>query len=362
MHRARDTKAFRFISILFNTLFLVIHSMLLIYFATHGVRLMVGFNIASVLLYAGLYVLIYYKHLTVYTLIGSLEVMAHGIAATLCLGWDTGFCLYCFGLITVVHYVHYVYNSGKLSKFITVFTSLFSALVFFVLRGITWKWETGELSVNYILTPQQMHGFFVFNSIIVFSIIVFVMTQFTANASKSQHDLQSQADSDELTRMYNRHKMRDVLDNVQQNSGKKLSQWATAILDIDDFKHINDTYGHEAGDFVLKNMAEIMKNVASSMDPSRITVGRWGGEEFLVVQEIKTSENGLEKILVTLNRMKDAICNYDFNYNQKHIRITITVGCCVNENDMSIAATIRKADDRLYYGKNHGKNQIVSVG
>ncbi len=154
--------------------------------------------------------------------------------------------------------------------------------------------------------------------------------------------------TDTLTGLYNRLKMDEVL--IQQQEAQKRYDVNTSIilLDIDFFKQVNDKYGHPAGDRVLVQFAKVLK------DNVRVTdyVGRWGGEEFLVVcPNINKKEAGelAQKLLekVRNNQFSDVGA------------ITVSAGVSQLEADQSIQKIISKVDKALYFSKRNGRDQIT---
>ena len=122
-----------------------------------------------------------------------------------------------------------------------------------------------------------------------------------------------------------------------------------AMSDIDNFKRINDTYGHNGGDEVLRTVAETIKNVCGGC-----TVARWGGEEFLIVSEEDISE-GQEM----LERLRRTIESNPVSFEGQEIKVTITIGAASKRTEQTIDQWVQEADNRLYYGKNNGKNRVI---
>ena len=127
------------------------------------------------------------------------------------------------------------------------------------------------------------------------------------------------------------------------------------MTDIDDFKKVNDTYGHGFGDEVLITVANILTENVRKED----YVCRWGGEEFLIVQSCAEDEyeglGGKSLVLKVLEKVR----NYDFDYDSHHIPVTMTAGIATPASGDSVLSVIQKADESLYWGKQHGKNQLV---
>ncbi len=142
--------------------------------------------------------------------------------------------------------------------------------------------------------------------------------------------------TDELTRALNRHGCINHL--------KPIKRYALAMIDIDFFKKINDTYGHDAGDYVLKELSSIIRQNIRERD----LFCRWGGEEFVLILPYTSAENGVK----VLEKLRKKIENYDFN----GIKVTISVG--INEFDGDFESTLKKADEKLYLAKSSGRNKV----
>jgi len=127
--------------------------------------------------------------------------------------------------------------------------------------------------------------------------------------------------------------------------------FAVAMCDIDHFKLFNDKHGHDCGDYVLKEVANLIRSSIRKQDD----VGRWGGEEFLLVFT-DTDKRGAG---VISEKIREAINKRVFNYNGVELRITMTFGVSEFRSDKSVDSCIKDADDALYLGKQKGRNIVV---
>jgi len=163
------------------------------------------------------------------------------------------------------------------------------------------------------------------------------------NASK--HDL--------LTGLSNR---RDIIEKMEKERERHLRRGKpfTVILgDIDNFKNLNDKFGHDAGDYVLKTIGRILKNQVRGIDcPSR-----WGGEEFLIML-VETDIEGGQRVA---ERIRRKIENTKFKYRKTELPVTMTFGLGIYQStDDNIDVCIKRADEALYEGKHQGKNRVVA--
>lgn len=178
------------------------------------------------------------------------------------------------------------------------------------------------------------------------------------DALKSQYQKSvSMALTDGLTGLYNRHYLNAHLGNMVKQSTKNSKKLALMIMDMDHFKFVNDTYGHDAGDMVLKQLAEMISHAARSTD----LPARFGGEEFVVLMP----ETDPAAALGVANRMREAVEATDFviSADGKTIKRTVSIGVAnLFESGDSAEGLLKRADEALYFAKNGGRNNVrVSV-
>lgn len=166
------------------------------------------------------------------------------------------------------------------------------------------------------------------------------------NVIKMSSEIQNLIELDGLTTLYNRRTCNHMISNAL--SDKK--QLTFVLGDIDYFKQINDTYGHDCGDQILVQISALMKKSVEGCG----FAARWGGEEFLLVYETD-EKTALEKTQGLLENIR----NENFTYNDKEIPVTMTFGLEATDSSTPYETTIKIADDNLYKGKNAGRNQIV---
>lgn len=163
--------------------------------------------------------------------------------------------------------------------------------------------------------------------------------------------LQQMASLDALTQLMNRRSMNEYLSQLVYEKDKKGDVFSVAIADLDFFKKINDNYGHDAGDFILKQVSEIFQKTMEG----RGKVSRWGGEEFLFCFE----ELNVSQAFNILDEMRETIQNTEFKFRDSVINVTITIGLEEYYHITGIEGTISKADEKLYEGKSSGRNRVI---
>lgn len=153
--------------------------------------------------------------------------------------------------------------------------------------------------------------------------------------------------TDALTKLYNRMKLDEIIVISVEKYKRDQTQFSIVLIDIDDFKSVNDIYGHDVGDYVLQKFASILTKQTRITD----TVGRWGGEEFLIVCD--TDTKGATLIAEKLRK------EIESTLLEKVQRKTISLGVAQFTDNDTINTLFKKADDALYKAKNSGKNRVV---
>lgn len=171
-------------------------------------------------------------------------------------------------------------------------------------------------------------------------------------AVNMQQSLRALVEQDALTGLNNRRYADKRLHQLISENHSKDTSFTIAIGDIDFFKKVNDTYGHEAGDVVLKGVAGLIKKCVDQCGYA----SRWGGEEFLFVFEKISYKQSVK----ALHAFLDELRNTTFMYNETPIRVTMTIGVAVCHPNDNLNILLKYADDKLYKGKTEGRNQIVT--
>jgi two-component system cell cycle response regulator len=166
-------------------------------------------------------------------------------------------------------------------------------------------------------------------------------------------NLTNAAFMDKLTGLYNRNYISDVLESEFKRAKALHSHLAIVLFDIDNFKKINDTFGHPGGDYVL---SEIGKTVKDCGLRERDFVGRFGGEEFLLILNNSTAEQAQE----VAERVRKNIETHEFKYSHLNIQVTVSLGVAeVKKEHHTSPDFYRAADEALYKSKAAGKNRVT---
>lgn len=154
------------------------------------------------------------------------------------------------------------------------------------------------------------------------------------------------AECDPLTGLLNRRGFSALSPAVIQHALRSQESFAVALLDIDDFKQVNDTQGHDVGDQVLREIASLLKQNTRSTD----LIARWGGEEFILL----LAHSNREGALAVAEKICSAISTHHFTSG----RHTASFGLAFHEQSEPLEATINRADHAMYQAKRSGKNKI----
>lgn len=158
--------------------------------------------------------------------------------------------------------------------------------------------------------------------------------------------------TDPLTEIFNRRGLEASMQRLLSRSGKDSQRFSVITLDLDHFKNVNDTYGHEAGDLVLKSVARLISKDRRQND----ICSRTGGEEFVIVLP-DTQKNEASKIAESLREKLEAM---PINVGADTIKVTASFGVACHENTFNLEAVLKGADTALYQAKQSGRNRVCT--
>lgn len=156
---------------------------------------------------------------------------------------------------------------------------------------------------------------------------------------------------DHLTGLLTRKAFGEEVKRIESSYVRINTQYAVVFFDLDHFKKLNDTYGHECGDVVLSTFGKILNKSIRDHD----VVGRYGGEEFIAIIHFNLNR----ELLQFLKRIKTIVTENSFLYKDKKIKVTFSAGVAIRSNYETYENTVQKADMLLYQAKENGRNKIV---
>ncbi|MEN8171111.1 MAG: GGDEF domain-containing protein [Pseudomonadota bacterium] len=197
---------------------------------------------------------------------------------------------------------------------------------------------------------MSMHLFWLISAFSFGLLSAFLIEKSNKMIFLNKQKLERLATIDGLTGLYNRLKIEGNVNEEVERAGRYKRSLSVILLDIDDFKNVNDNYGHNTGDVVLKEFSSILKDGVRKAD----AVGRWGGEEFLII----LPETGLEEAKNVAEQIKSKIESHLFTVVKQKTSSFGISEYILGDNSRSM---ISRADKALYKAKEYGKNQIQTL-
>ncbi|WP_140417767.1 GGDEF domain-containing protein [Desulfosporosinus sp. FKA] len=258
-------------------------------------------------------------------------------------------CLQIILLLITYFYIRSPYKEifNKVSNKTIGFMSLYPLFAFLLLINNYTTSISGLKSLDYTLTMLLLLVFIIMGYVFVFSGISSASRIISMQYRMERLEWTSR--SDPLTGLYNRRYIMEKIESEFKRPKKK--KFSLVIADIDYFKKINDTYGHDCGDCVLQMISKSLMDNVREQD----LVSRWGGEEFLLL----LPETEVEGAYTLMDRIKKIIGEQIIEYNGNQVSITMTFGIADSQDYQLIDDVIKKADNALYEGKGRGRNCVV---
>ncbi len=242
---------------------------------------------------------------------------------------------------------------GMAASLLFVSLRYFASFLWAVALGVLWMagaflafWLAGYWI--YVLQPV----------LLILVLFIFSMLYSHLVASREQARLFDLATRDGLTGLFVIRYFREVVNQVTRESHHNGNPLSVILTDLDNFKPVNDTFGHAAGDYVLKHAARIIQSCLRSQRPFHETdfVARYGGEEFIVMLRNTALKDAAEKVA---ERIRKAIEQHHFDWEGKRIPVTISLGVgTLHPKETIPDPMIRRADEALYRSKKTGKNKV----
>ncbi len=228
----------------------------------------------------------------------------------------------------------------------TLVLALFFASALIFLRPEWFALETGY-------SPSASYRFLLAYLVLfwIAFLVEYIRFQTKVRLREAKDYLYIQAKTDELTGLSNHRGFKQYLGEVEQRTEMKNS-FAVIVGDLDHFKQINDQYGHEVGDFVLRETAKTLKSLVRSED----LMVRWGGEEFLLLL-VDTDLNGAQ---ILAEKIRQTISSTRFSTDQGKLAVPMSLGVDAQKVGGDLYATLGAADRAMYEAKRRGRNCVVT--
>ena len=327
-----------------NMLFLVscllIHAVYADVFYRIGIQFLTALNIFSCCFY--FFYLIIKRDTSEKSMLATyFEILFFSVMSELALGPDYGFFLYIIGMSATVFYLLPSYvNKRFLYQFIGIALVLVLEWLI-ILLGIRFD---GVRSA----AEEYQPVIFLSNIGVTASIVLAAAFFYSKEIETVWGSLTYNVNHDTLTKLYNRHFLEDEIGKVPEEMRE---EFVICMVDIDYFKRVNDTYGHDAGDVVLATVASCLKEAAGE---ENLAV-RWGGEEFIIYfQNMKR-----EQVYPVIEELRKRIEGMVIETEGQRIHVTITGGIAEGRPESNYEKVIKSADEKLYIGKQQGRNRVI---
>ncbi len=271
----------------------------------------------------------------------SIEVFLHATLATYLMGWESGFHYF------LIPFILFIFINHKQSLVVIGVQTIAVFLVYL------WLLVNTQGGAYQTLVDETVIQVFQFMNIAVNFFAIGLLGYSLRSASmRAEWDMEQLAITDALTGLYNRRKMYEMMQQETTRLQRNGKPGVLVMADIDLFKPINDQYGHDCGDYVLKEVSLLLLETLRRQD----VLSRWGGEEFMLL----LPETDIEGAVKVIEVLRETIAAHVFEYQSQSISITMTFGMEVFDDSRPIEMVIKRADQLLYKGKEQGRNCTVT--
>ena len=328
----------------------LVHAGLLLFMGLTGVWPLMFFNILSVVVYIFCFILCRFRLIMPAYVSIILEVTAYTVVSTYYIGMRCGTYCFLFSIVPIIIYFgSYLFKGTK-----RLSVAIMLLLNFTVFIALCIKF--GDAEPIYNIDPVARlflviySAFAMIFSVIFYNAMYIYMSEHEVTVLEQMNKkLSTDATEDALTSLLNRRGFLPIVASLMEDEDS--SKFSVAFCDLDDFKRINDSYGHEAGDEVLKHITLLIRKEMNGCE-----VCRWGGEEMVILMkglDINEAREKLEKLRYNVETSPTIFFN-------KELRVTVTIGVAQNNDSYNgPEEVIKAADERMYYGKQHGKNVVI---
>ena len=339
-----DEESYLFMRLFFTEAFAgVMHIFLLLFYLTVNIRMFVVVNFLSVLCYTLFCFMTTKRMYAVSGMLATFEVCVYVFLSDLCFGIRNGVILFLVLIVEVQLVIPY--TKKQMTRFwIGFFVLIVNVLLIFLDITHTPIYTLPKFSET-VLMVSCFEMTFV-GTVVLLGIGNYINHFILEYNLEIQEELKTEATYDPLTGLQNRRGSAELEKSLRRST----DQWMVAMLDIDDFKSVNDTYGHQTGDRVLVEVANLIRKNTRQSDAAF----RWGGEEFLICLRNVDSQQAFK----ILEKIRTDIEKTVIKTDRTEIRVTVTMGVAKLVRD-NYEKCIEMSDERLYQGKRKGKNRVV---
>ncbi len=302
------------------------------------------FCVVSLLLFLAIFLISYRCRTFVSYCILNGCILIWIIANVVFFGWNIGVQHFLLTLLVFCYFSKYQHETAKVG---------YSAFLFMLRLSLYAYCQSNSPLIP--LNQSTNDVLQVVNTLAIFISIALITYTFSTDTQMLEgklieynERLQKQAHTDTLTGLYNRRKTIEYLDSLLKSTENQIS---FCLCDIDFFKRVNDTYGHNIGDVVLKTLADTFRKEL----PKNSFISRWGGEEFLL---IFPNLNG-DEAMIALEKLRLKIKTIIFDGGIGTFSVSLTYGLVEYDYHSDLTALLKQADEKLYLGKESGRDRII---
>ena len=304
---------------------------------------LIFFNVCLIV-FLGILVMSYYQRTlaTYYTL--NITILVWVVINVRLFGWNIGVQHFLSVLLVFCFFARYRQEHLKIA-YVLVLLVLRLYLFFYCQNN-----DPGmDLTETVLYRFQLLNSFAIFWSLSMLAYFFSTDTQaLEGKLIEYNQQLKTQASIDPLTGLHNRRSTIEYLEGLLASAERAVS---ICLCDIDFFKRVNDTYGHDVGDTVLQKIAEAFGNEL----PAGSFISRWGGEEFLL---IFPDSNG-DEARISLETLRQKIKAITFDGGSETFSVSLTYGLVEYDFQSNLTAILKEADEKLYLGKESGRDRII---
>lgn len=329
-----------------NTLFLFAHVAFFFWYYFDKMPILFYYNLFSICVFSVGYIILRRYGSILMSVINFAEIFIFMVLNVLLLGWDYGFQFFCIGFAVSGMLVDFILNHRRkvslLAKVGLFFLTIAYIFLYFWCQTHEPLYDHGSSLVQDIL--------FLSNALLTIALILGLLWESMNLVYDLEDELENAATHDVLTGLHNRRYMTGHLNEWKQAGNTE--GWI-AILDLDHFKNINDSYGHDAGDLILQTLGMRLRELET--ENPNFLAARWGGEEFSLFYRIQGEKGEFIRIL---DDFREDFGRVKHLCGGKEISCTVTIGAA-EIVDADVDKAQQKADDRLYIGKESGRNRMI---
>lgn len=303
-----------------------------------------AFSLISPVLFLAIFVLSYHCGTFTSYCILNICILFWSVMNVYYFGWNIGIQHFLAVLLVFVFFSKYRHERVKIAY--VVFLSVLRLILYYYCRS---HQPVAMIDATLNNALQTVNTFFIFLSLGLIAYLFSTTTQeMEGKLIEYNRKLMKQANTDTLTGLYNRRCTMEYLEKLLDNPDAQIS---ICLCDIDHFKRVNDTYGHDIGDVVLTTISDTFRTKL----PSDTFISRWGGEEFLLIFPRMNGDEAGTALEILRQKIRDLV----FDGGSEKFTVSLTYGLVEYDFHSDITTVLKEADEKLYIGKESGRDRVI---